>query len=235
MAALSASARLIPERRSNAGRTQCKASKHSLRDKRYTITRHSQGFQHATNMIGGPISPALRNSAMNHRFAFFALLIALPLAISTSTLASEIGYVDMQRVLEESQLGKTAQANLQERFGDEQRAFAEEEAAIRQLQQKLERDKPLMSTTQVEKTEEEIMSRIKQFEQDFAKIQQQLAQAQQQEGQKILKPARDAVISVAKKRKIDAVFEANQAGIVYLDEDGDLTDAVIKAMDAGTN
>lgn len=171
---------------------------------------------------------------MNHRFAIFGLLIALPLAISTSTLASEIGYVDMQRVLEESQLGKTAQANLQERFGDEQRAFAEEEAAIRQLQQKLERDKPLMSTAQVEKTEEEIIGRIKQFEQDFAKIQQQLAQAQQQEGQKILKPARDAVISVAKKRKIDAVFEANQAGVVYLDEDGDLTDAVIKAMDAGT-
>ncbi len=171
---------------------------------------------------------------MKHRFALFSLVIAIPLALSTSALASEIGYVDMQRVLEESALGKTAQANLQERFGEEQQAFAEEEAAIRQLQQKLERDKPLMSTAQVEKTEQEIQSRIEQFEQAFAKIQQQLARAQQQEGQKILKPARDAVISVAKQRKIDAVFEANQAGIVYLDEDGDITDAVIKAMDAGT-
>ncbi|MEA3639584.1 MAG: OmpH family outer membrane protein [Lamprobacter sp.] len=171
---------------------------------------------------------------MIHRLVVFALLIAIPLVLSTSALASEIGYVDMQRVLEESKLGKVAQANLQERFGDEQRSFAEEEAAIRQLQQTLERDKPLMSSAQVEKTEEEILSRIKQFEQDFAKIQQQLAQAQQQEGQKILKPARDAVISVAKKRKIDVVFEANQAGIVYLDEGGDLTDAVIKAMDAST-
>ncbi len=171
---------------------------------------------------------------MKHHFAAFGLLIAIPLALSTSALASEIGYVDMQRVLEDSALGKTAQANLQERFGDEQQAFAEEEAAIRQLQQKLERDKPLMSTAQVEKTEQEIQSRIEQFEQDFAKIQQQLARAQQQEGQKILKPARDAVISVAKDRKIDAVFEANQAGVVYLDEDGDITDAVIKAMDAST-
>lgn len=171
---------------------------------------------------------------MKHRFPIICLLLAIPLTLANSALASEIGYVDMQRVLEESALGKTAQANLQERFGEEQRAFAEEEAAIRQLQQKLERDKPLMSKAQVEKTEQEIQSRIKQFEQDFAKIQQQLAQAQQQEGQKILKPARDAVISVAKQRKIDAVFEANQAGVVYLDEDGDITDAVIKAMDAST-
>jgi outer membrane protein len=171
---------------------------------------------------------------MKHPVAIFGLLIAIPMAISAPTLGSEIGYVDMQRVLEESQLGLTAQANLQERFGDEQQAFAEEEAAIRQLQQKLERDRPLMSTAQVEKTEQEIQSRIKQFEQDFAKIQQQLAQAQQQEGQKILKPARDAVITVAKKRKIDAIFEANQAGVIYLDDGGDITDAVIKAMDAST-
>lgn len=171
---------------------------------------------------------------MNPRFTAFVLSIAIALTISNPTFASEIGYVDMQRVLEESALGKTAQANLQERFGDEQRAFAEEEAAIRQLQQKLERDKPLMSTAQVEKTEQEIQTRIKKFEEDFAKIQRQLAQAQQQEGQKILKPARDAVVSVAKKRKIDAVFEASQAGVVYLDEDGDITDAVIEAMDAST-
>lgn len=172
---------------------------------------------------------------MKHRFAIFCLLLATSLILATSALASEIGYVDMQRVLEESALGQRAQANLQERFGEEQQAFAEEEAAIRQLQQKLERDKPLMSTAQVEKTEQEIQSRIEQFEQDFAKIQQQLVQAQQQEGQKILKPARDAVISVAKQRKIDAVFEANQAGVVYLDEDGDITEAVIKAMDANTD
>ncbi|WP_462320034.1 OmpH/Skp family outer membrane protein [Halochromatium sp.] len=172
---------------------------------------------------------------MKHRFAIFCLLLATSLILATSALASEIGYVDMQRVLEESALGQQAQANLQERFGEEQQAFAEEEAAIRQLQQKLERDKPLMSTAQVEKTEQEIQGRIEQFEQDFAKIQQQLVQAQQQEGQKILKPARDAVISVAKQRKIDAVFEANQAGVVYLDEDGDITEAVIKAMDANTD
>jgi outer membrane protein len=157
------------------------------------------------------------------------------LAAATPTLASEIGYVDMQRVLEDSDLGKAAQANLQERFGDEQQAFAQEEAEIRQLQQTLERDRPLMSTAQVEKTEQEIQTRIEQFEEEFAKIQQQLARAQQQEGQKILQPARDAVISVAKQRKLDAVFEANQSGVVYLDDGGDITDAVINAMNADTN
>jgi outer membrane protein len=155
--------------------------------------------------------------------------------LPAAALASEIGYVDMQRVLEESDLGKAAQANLEEQFGDEQQAFAREEAEIRQMQQALERDKPLMSEAQLEKKESELRSRIKQFEEAFTKIQRQLAQAQQQEGSKILQPARDAVVSVAKKRKLDAVFEANQSGVVYLDDEGDITDEVIKTMNANTN
>jgi outer membrane protein len=165
------------------------------------------------------------------RFVIAVLWLASP-ALSVAT---ELGYVDMQRVLEESALGKAAQATLEERFGDEQQAFAREEAAIRQLQQTLERDRPLMSATQVEKKEAELQSRIKAFEEDFAKIQQQLARAQQQEGNKILKPARDAVISVAKKRQLGAVFEANQSGVIYLDEEADITDAVIEVMDANTD
>ncbi len=169
---------------------------------------------------------------MSARLVATALLLLVASVFTLPTFATEIGYVDMQRVLEESDLGKAAQANLQERFGDEQQAFAQEEAEIRQLQQALERDRPLMSESQVEKKEQEIQGRIKQFEEDFEKIQQQLMQAQQQEGQKILQPARDAVISVAKKRKLGAVFEANQSGVVYLDDDGDITKAVIDAMNA---
>lgn len=163
------------------------------------------------------------------------VLLVLASMLPAAALASEIGYVDMQRVLEESDLGKAAQANLEEQFGDEQQAFAREEAEIRQMQQALERDKPLMSEAQLEKKESELRSRIKQFEEDFTQIQRQLARAQQQEGSKILQPARDAVVSVAKKRKLDAVFEANQSGVVYLDDEGDITDEVIKTMNANTN
>jgi len=167
------------------------------------------------------------------------LILPVPLILASmlpvAALATEIGYVDMQQVLEESNLGKAAQASLEEQFGDEQQAFAREEAEIRQMQQALQRDKPLMSEAQLEKKESELRSRIEQFEEAFTKIQRQLAQAQQQEGNKILKPARDAVIRVAKERNLGAVFEANQSGVVYLDDEGDITDEVIKTMNASTD
>jgi len=163
--------------------------------------------------------------------AIFSLLGVL---LPAGAIAEGIGYVDMERVLQQSALGQAAQARLEERFGERQRPFAEEEMAIRRLQQELERDKPLMSRAQVEKREQEIKERIAKFEEDAGALQEELLKAQQQEGVKILKPAREAVVAVAQERDLTAVLEPSQAGILYLAEDADITEAVIDAMDEAT-
>jgi outer membrane protein len=164
------------------------------------------------------------------------VLVAGLLAVlfAAAAAAEGIGYVDMQRVLQESRLGQAAQARLEERFGERQQPFAEEEMAIRRLQQNLERDKPLMSRAQVEKKEKEIAERIEKFEKDAGALQQELIKAQQEEGTKIIEPAREAVVTVAEKRKLSAVFEASQANILYLAKDADITEAVIEAMNRAT-
>ncbi len=144
--------------------------------------------------------------------------------------AEDFGYVNMQRVLKESQLGREAETRLEERFGKRTEPFAEREMAIRQLQQVLEREKPLMSEAQIEKKETEIRERIMAFEQDFSTVQRELMQAQQEEGVKILEPANQAVQAIAEQKKLSAVFESSQSGILYLNPKTDLTDEVIERM-----
>ncbi|MBB1072990.1 OmpH family outer membrane protein [Rhodoferax sp. 4810] len=155
------------------------------------------------------------------------LSILLSLAAVNNAAAAELGSVDMARVLKESQLGKDAEARLEARFSEKTKPFAEEEQEIRGLQQALARDKPLMSQAQAEKKEAEIQTRIKKFEKDFAALQRELMQAQQEEGRKILVPARDAVGIVAKKKKLLAVYESSQSNMLYLSSQIDITDAVI--------
>lgn len=162
---------------------------------------------------------------------YLGLLLCLPLLGVANAQAGDTGYVNMQRVLKESQLGRDAEARLQERFSPKTEPFAEEEMAIRQLQQALERDKPLMSEAQVEKKENEIRERIQAFEKEFTAVQRELMQAQQQEGAKILEPAEKALRAIAEKKKLSAVFESSQSGILYLDPKTDLTDEVIEHMD----
>ena len=78
--------------------------------------------------------------------------------------APNIGYVDMQQVLQESKLGKQAQEKLKEKFGPKSEEFAKEEKAIAQQKQALERDKPLMSKDQIKKKEDEIQKKIEAFQ-----------------------------------------------------------------------
>jgi outer membrane protein len=160
------------------------------------------------------------------------LVLGLTAAGALDASAQSIGIVSMERVLQESDSGKAVQAQLEERFGDKQQAFAEREREIRQLQAALERDKPLMSKAQVEKKEADIKSRIEAFEKDFNAVQKEVMEAQQQEGQKLIEPAREAVNEVAKQKKLGAVFEASRAGLLYLGDSADITDDVIKALNA---
>jgi len=160
------------------------------------------------------------------------LLACVAWSLPGMAAASDIGYVDMERIIKESKLGRAAEARLKERFATKIQPFAEREAEIVRQQEQLKRDKPLMSAAEAKKRETHIQERIAAFEKDSAGIQQELMQAQQEEGRKIIAPARAAVVAVAKKQKLGAVFEANQAGLLYLDERLDITDAVIADLNA---
>ena len=63
------------------------------------------------------------------------VLFAAALAMTAPVLAADslnVGYVNMQQVLQESKLGKRAQDTLKEKFGPKSDEFAKEEAAHEQ-------------------------------------------------------------------------------------------------------
>ena len=157
------------------------------------------------------------------------LLFAAPMSLAAEPAV--IGYVDMQQILDNSAMGRQAQEKLKKQFEPQGEELGKEEQAIRQLQQTLERDKPLMSKKQVEKKEAEIQQRIEGFQKKAMEAQQALIKEQQKLGAAIIGPAREAVTEVAKQQKIPVVLERNQSGVLYLDEALNITDDVIKIMD----
>ncbi len=160
-----------------------------------------------------------------------ALLVLITIPMSLAAEPATIGYVDMQQVLDNSAMGQRAQAKLKKQFEPQGQELGSEEQAIRQLQQTLERDKPLMSKKQVEKKEADIQQRIEGFQKKAMEAQQALVKEQQKLGTAIIGPARKAVTEVAKKQKLSVVLERNQVGVLYLDEALNITESVIKVMD----
>ncbi|EGV28824.1 outer membrane chaperone Skp (OmpH) [Thiorhodococcus drewsii AZ1] len=170
---------------------------------------------------------------MTRLFLFAALSLSLVLPAYAGSAAS-IGYVDMQKVLEDSELGQRLQEQLRKEFESQAKELAIEEREINQLQQELARDKPLMSNDQVKKKEKEIETRITTYQKKAAPVQQELMKAQQKKGREIVAPARKAVNEVAKKKKLGMVVERGMSGLMYVDEGFDITADVIKQLDAST-
>jgi outer membrane protein len=167
---------------------------------------------------------------MKRRFALFAAALAIT-APSLAADAVSIGYVDMQQVLEKSKLGQRAQDTLKEKFGPKSEEIAKSEQALRQQQQTLERDKPLMSKDQIAKKEGELKKNIDEFQKTAGATQQELTKEQQKLGQAVLGPAQEVIDALSKEKKIGAVFERRQAGLLYIDSGLDLTKEVIKRLD----
>ncbi|AGA90727.1 outer membrane protein [Thioflavicoccus mobilis 8321] len=166
-----------------------------------------------------------------------AALLALGLAVTVPGFAAQstaVGYVDMGKVLEQSRLGQNAQERLEKEFGPQRTEIAQEELAIRQLKEGLDRDKPLMSEQQITKRQQEIKDKLQALQKKAAVFQEKLMNEQQKITQEIIGPALKAVEKVASKRKVSAVFERTRAGLLYIEDGLNLTDAVLKQLDADT-
>ncbi len=163
--------------------------------------------------------------------------LALLLTFAAPAIAEDpaaIGYADMQRVLEQSNMGKKANIALKEKYSAPQEALAAEEQSIRQLQQRVSRDAALMSQDELKKRQTEIQGRILKFQQQANATQQELAKDQAALGQDIIKPAQRVIAEIAKEKKLAAVFERNQSGFLYVADGLNLTDDVIKRLNAET-
>lgn len=161
--------------------------------------------------------------------------LLLPLSLATPALAAEpgpIAYVDMQVVLDKSKMGEQAQDELKKKFEDRQQEFAEEEQTIRQLQQTLARDQALMSQAEVDKKSAELQAMVAAFQKKAEEAQKELVEEQNKLGGQILEPVQGIIATVAKEKKVSAVFERRQSGLLFVDDGLDLTADVIKRLDA---
>lgn len=161
-------------------------------------------------------------------FLSILLLLTAPLCAAEPTT---VGYVDMQKVLENSKMGRQAQDTLKEKFDERRTALEQEGQALGQLRQTLTRDQALMSQAELDKKKGELQNRLQKFQTEAAAVQKELQEEQNKLGSEILGPAQEIIAEIAKEKSVSAIFERRQSGLLYVDDALDLTDEVIKRLD----
>jgi len=145
---------------------------------------------------------------------------------------AKYAFVNIQRVAAESGQGKALSSRVQALNNQKLTQLNERNKALQTSQQKLDSGASVLSDVaraQLEKDIDRQQTEIQRFTDDAQKEVQDLQTELQSEFQQKLGPV---IQQVAQERKLDILFSALDAGIIWADAGLDLTSEVIRRFDA---
>lgn len=143
-----------------------------------------------------------------------------------------IGYVDLRKVMTESAAGKRAKAEIEKIVKQRQESLGRSEQQLKSLQEAYEKDKLLLSEAQRQAKQQEFDEKVRAFQQSRAQAQREVEQQEREFTRRMIPEIRNVIHEVAKERKLTLVFEKNEMPVLYAVDGPDLTDTVIKRLDA---
>ena len=142
----------------------------------------------------------------------------------------EIGMVDLNEALNQSEAGIRSKNILERRGRQKQKEFKLEESEIRKVAEDL-RNNPLLTPKAKVDKERELINRQQNLRDQVRKFEQEMRLEERRLTESIFKEIKTVIRKISIKEKLDFVLEKNAAQIIlYMNEDTiDLTQKVIDA------
>lgn len=159
--------------------------------------------------------------------------LGLVLAVATAGAMaqdSKTGYINTQRITTESSPAKAAQAKLEQEFSKRQKDLADLQSSLKSFSEKFERDAPTLTETQRANRQKEFAELNRDLQRKQREFQEDLNGRRNEELQQVLEKANKAVKQVAEAEKYDLVIQE----VVYSNSKHDITDKVLKILNAGS-
>ncbi len=140
----------------------------------------------------------------------------------------KMGFVNTDRIFREAASAKQAQAKLEQEFAKREKELVDAGNALKAASEKLEREAPTLSESQRNARQKQLVEQDRDFQRKRREFQEDLNARKNEEQQVVVERANRAVKQVAESEKYDVVFQE----AVYVNPKHDITDKVIKALNA---
>jgi outer membrane protein len=160
-----------------------------------------------------------------------ALAVALSLAPLAASAQQKIGYVDLQRALNEVDEGKAAKALLKKDFDEKQRQLDAKKKEFDRLQVEFEKQAVVMSDQAKRDKAQDLDRRARELQALFVNLQKDLSEREQQATRGIFDKMSNIVREIAEADGFTIVLEKG-AGLVYAPPSLDLTNELIRKFNA---
>ncbi len=142
----------------------------------------------------------------------------------------KIGFIDIQRVISESQAGKRAKERFQAQVKKAEADIMKERQDLDRLKTDLEKKGPLLKEEERRNLEADFQKRSVALQRSMSDYQQELQQKNNQLMADILKDLETIVNEVGKAEKFTLILERSQ--ILYSDQGIDITSKVIETYNS---
>ena len=161
---------------------------------------------------------------------FLPIVLTALFYLSSPVFAMEIGVVDLNEALNQSEAGIRSKNILERRGRQKQQEFKLEESELRKLAEDL-RNNPLLTSKAKASKEKELIARQQQLREQVRKVEQEMRAEERRLTEVIFQELKTVIRSISIKEKLDLVLEKNAAQIIlYMKQD--TTDMTQKVIDA---
>jgi outer membrane protein len=156
------------------------------------------------------------------------LILFLILVPGTQAKELKIGYVDMNRALNECDEGKKAIEILERMVKEKQEMIRKKEEEIRKLEEEISRQSSILNPDALKEKEDERERLMRDYRRMVKDSQDEIEKKRQDFMEKILRQLRETAQQIGKEEGYTIIFEKVASGIIYIPEEFDLTDKLIK-------
>jgi len=158
-----------------------------------------------------------------------AWLSLVSMAASVRADELKIGFVSTERIMRESVAAKAAETRLTQEFAKRDKELQELGAKLKATADKLDKDGPVLSEAEKARQQRDLQEMDREFQRRRREFQEDLNQRKNEELQSLLERAQRIVRQLAEQEKYDVILQ----DAVYVGPRADVTDKVLKTLDAG--
>ncbi|MEO7400904.1 MAG: OmpH family outer membrane protein [Polaromonas sp.] len=163
---------------------------------------------------------------MSHKI-ILGLVVALA-GFSASAQEFKVGVVNLDRIFREANSAKAAQTKLEQEFSKREKELTELGTQLKTQSDKFEREAPTLAESQRTVRQRQLVDQDRTFQTKRREFQEDLNARKNEELQLVIERANKVVKTLAESEKYDLILQES----VYVNPKHDITDKVIKALNA---
>ncbi len=136
--------------------------------------------------------------------------IALPFQLLAQTTPPKIAYIDLQKVITESDKGKEARKSFMEEVEKLRKTLAQKQDELQKMKDTLEKQATTMAPEARNEKEKQYQNKVKDFQRLQSDYESELRQKDQELMQKALKELEEIVRGLGESEKYTLIFEKSQ-------------------------